>query len=469
MSERSERTSRQGAGRGRGHDAGSSTPGAALAAPGGGPRRSRLTTWGGTYRARPAHVATPRSTAEVAELVAAAARGGQTVKAVGARHSFTDIAMTDGLLLRPEAMTAVRSVDTTTGLVIVEAGLPLHRLNSMLATHGLAMTNLGDIAMQTVAGAVATGTHGTGRDSAGLASFVRGLELVLADGTVVRCDPAHDADLFAAARVGLGAFGVVTAVTLQAEPAFLLHAHEEPRPLDDVLDSFDDLVAGNDHFEFYWFPHTDRALLKRHNRIGPPARPLPRLRAVVDDELLSNVAFGAICRFGRAAPGFVPLINQISARALTAREYIDASHQVFVSKRRVRFVESEYAVPRAAVVSLLRELRATIGRSPWRITFPVEVRVAPADDLWLSMASARDTAYVAVHVFRRTSWDDYFRAFESIAVAVGGRPHWGKLHTRDAAYLKGVYPRFADAVAVRDRVDPGRVFGNAYLDRVLGP
>jgi L-gulono-1,4-lactone dehydrogenase len=432
-------------------------------------RRSRLATWGRTFQARPARVASPRSAEQVADLVVAAAAAGQTVKAVGSRHSFTDIAMTDGLLLRPEGMTAIRLIDTSTGLVTVEAGVPLHRLNTVLEAHGLALTNLGDIAAQTVAGAIATGTHGTGRDTGALASFVRGLELVLADGAFVRCDPTSDPDLFAAARIGLGAYGVITAVTLQAEPAFLLHAREEPRRLDDVLDSFDDLVAANDHFEFYWFPHTDRVLLKRNNRVEPPARPLPRLRAVVDDELLANVAFGVICQFGRAAPGFVPVMNQISARALSAREYVDVAHRVFTSSRRVRFVESEYAVPRADLPPLLRELRAAIDRSPWRITFPVEVRVVPADDLWLSTSCSRDTAYVAVHVFRRTPYDGYFRAFESIAVAVGGRPQWGKLHTRDAAYLRSAYPRFADALAVRDRVDPDRVFANAYLDRVLGP
>jgi FAD-linked oxidoreductase len=398
-----------------------------------------------------------------------AQREGLAVKAVGSRHSFTDIAMTDGLLLLPAGMTAVRSIDTAAALVTVEAGLPLRRLNAVLATHRLAMTNLGDVDAQTVAGAIATGTHGTGRASAGLASFVRGLELVLADGTVVGCDKARDPELFAAAQVGLGAFGVVTAVTLQVEPAFLLHAREEPCLLGDVLDSFDELVASNDHVEFYWFPHTDRALLKRNNRVGPPAKPLRRMRTLVDDELLSNVAFGGICHIGRALPSVVPAMNQVSARALTAREYVDASDRVFTSKRRVRFVESEYAVPRSEVVPLLRELRATIDRSAWRIAFPVEVRVAPADDMWLSTAACRDTAYIAVHVFRNTPWDGYFAAFEAMVVAVGGRPHWGKLHTRDAAYLRATYPRFADALAVRDRVDPARVFANAYLNRVLGP
>jgi FAD-linked oxidoreductase len=431
--------------------------------------RRRWTTWGGTFQARPASVVTPRSTDEVAELVATAARNGMTVKAVGTGHSFTDIAITDGLLIRPGGMTALRSVDTGSGLVTVEGGLLLCHLNAMLAAHGLAMTNLGDIDKQTVAGAMATGTHGTGRDSGALASMVRGLELVLADGQVVRCGLTREPELFAAARVGLGAFGVITAVTLQTEPAFLLQAKEAPGRLDEILESFDDLVAANDHFEFHWFPHTDRVLLKRNNRVEPPARPLRRLRAFVDDELLANVAFSAVCRFGRAAPGFVPLVNQVSSRALTAREYVDASHRVFTSSRRVHFVESEYAVPRAAAVSVLRELRACIDRSPWRITIPVEVRVAPADDLWLSTAHSRDTAYIAVHVFRRTPHEDYFQALEEIAVGVGGRPHWGKLHTRDSSHLALAYPRFADTVRVRDRVDPDRVFANAYLDRVLGP
>jgi len=183
---------------------------------------------------------------------------------------------------------------------------------------------------------------------------------------------------------------------------------------------------------------------------------------------LSNTAFGLLNTVARAAPRFVPRLNQISSRALSARTYTDVSHTVFASRREVRFVEMEYALPREAAVTVLQEVRALIIASPWRISFPIEVRVAPADDLWLSTAYERDSVYVAVHCLDRTPYGAYFGAVEAIAVAYGGRPHWGKLHNRSAADLAGAYPRWDDVQRVRDEVDPDRRFGNAYLARVLG-
>jgi FAD-linked oxidoreductase len=426
-------------------------------------------TWSGTQQARPRRVVVPNGTAEVAAAVRAAAAAGERVRMVGSGHSFTGVAVTDGTLLSPTSLARVRSVDRAAGTVTVEAGLPLCDLNAVLDAHGLALANLGDITVQTAAGAVQTGTHGTGRDVGGLAGQVVGLELVLADGSVAACSATEDPELFAAARVGMGAFGVVTALTLAVVPAFLLHAREEPMRLDDVLERLPELRAGNDHFEFYWFPHTGLTSTKRNNRVDGPARPLTPFRAWLDDDFLSNTVFERVNRVARRLPAAVPAINQVSARALSARSYTDASHRVFATTRRVRFVEMEYAVPAEHAADALREVRARVDAGGHRVSFPLEVRFAPADDVWLSTAHGRDTAYIAAHVYRGAPYGRYFADLESVFTAVGGRPHWGKVHTRDRAYLERVYPRLADAAAVRDRVDPERRFANAYLDRVLGP
>jgi L-gulonolactone oxidase len=406
--------------------------------------------------------------AEVVAAVRAAAEGELAVKAVGTGHSFTSVAATDGVLLRPEGLTGVRSVDSESGLVTVEAGMPLHRLCAVLAEHGLALANLGDVATQTVSGAISTGTHGTGRDSGGLADQVRGLELVLADGSVVTCSGQEQADLFAAARLGLGALGVITAVTLQAEPAFLLHAREERRPLDEVLESFDELTAANEHFEFFWFPHTAWTITKRNNRAEGPAAPPSPVRRWLEDDLLGNTAYTMVLRAGRAAPRFVPPLNHLCVRVSGDREFTDRSDRVFTSPRRFRFVEMEYAVPRSAAVPALRELRTLLGRSHWYLNIPVEVRLAPRDDVWLSPAYDRDTAYIAVHVFHRMPHETCFAAVESLLAGYAGRPHWGKLHSRNGGELAELYPRFSDFLAVRDKVDPERRFGNGYLRQVLG-
>ncbi len=427
------------------------------------------TNWAGTVRAD-VTVASPGSVSQLQRVVAESAAQGRRVKPIGAGHSFTAIGATDGVQLRLDRMGGIVHADRATGLVTVLAGTRLHDLNEALWTLGLALTNLGDIDVQTVAGAISTGTHGTGLRLGGLATQVRALDLVLADGSLLHCSADEEPQVFAAARVGLGALGVIVTVTLQCEPAFALHAAESPASLDEVLADLDDLVDRHDHVEFYWFPHTRRVLTKRNDRVpeGTPLRPLSRLRHRIDDELLSNTVFDGINRVTTRRPALIPRANAVAARALSAREYVDRSYRVFASPRTVRFREMEYAVPRAAVPDLLAGIETYLDRSGEQIGFPVEVRFAAADDIWLSTASGRDTGYVAVHQYHRRDHESYFRAVEAVAQDLDGRPHWGKLHFRDAASLAATYPHHADFVAVRDKLDPDRVFGNPYLDTVLG-
>ncbi|MFE6337602.1 D-arabinono-1,4-lactone oxidase [Streptomyces sp. NPDC057798] len=424
--------------------------------------------WGGNVSARPAREVTPASAEELAEAVRRAAEDGLTVKAVGTGHSFTSIAATDGVLIRPDLLTGIRHIDRDAMTVTVEAGTPLKRLNLALAREGLSLTNMGDIMEQTVSGATSTGTHGTGRESGSIAAQITALELVTADGSVLTCSPKENPEVFAAARIGLGALGIVTAITFAVEPVFLLTAREEPMSFDRVTRDFDELWAENEHFEFYWFPHTGSTNTKRNNRSAGPERPVGQVKAWFEDEFLSNGVFQAAQWVGRAAPAAVPAIARISSKALSARTYTDIPYKVFTSPRRVRFVEMEYAVPRAAVVETLRELKSMIDRSDLKVSFPVEVRTAPADDIALSTAAGRDSGYIAVHMAKGAPYQRYFTAAERIFTAHEGRPHWGKVHTRDAEYFAGAYPRFGEFTALRDRLDPDRLFRNDYLRRVLG-
>jgi FAD-linked oxidoreductase len=426
--------------------------------------------WAGNESARPRRIALPRSAHEVADEVRKAAADGLTVRMAGTGHSFTPAAATDGVLLHPGGMTSIRSVDTAAGLVTVEAGCPLRVLNASLQARGLSLANMGDIQAQTVAGAIQTGTHGTGRDIGGMAAQVAGLELVLADGTVASCSADSPGDgLFDAARVGLGALGVVTAVTLRVVPAFLLEAREQPMRWSEVISRLDELTSGNEHFEFYWFPHTEGCLTKRNNSSPGPPRPLPAFRYLLDDEFLSNTLFGVTCRLGHAFPAAIKTVNGVAGKALGSRSYVDAAYRVFTSPRRVRFKEQEYAIPRESLADVLGEIRSLFARRDWRISFPIEVRVTPGDDPWLSTAFGRASAYIAIHVFHASPHQEYFRDVEAVMTAVAGRPHWGKMHTRGAEYLRQAYPKHGDFVALRDRLDPERRFGNAYLAQVLGP
>ncbi len=424
--------------------------------------------WAGTVKANPQLVVEPETVDDVVAAVNAATGNDQTIRMIGSGHSFTAAAQANGVMLRPQRLNAIRSVDTAANTITVDAGVNLTALCDVLDQNGLALTNMGDIRVQTIAGAIQTSTHGTGRDSGTFAAMVRELELVLADGSVATVSATSDSELFNAARAGLGAFGIITAVTLAVEPAFRLHAHEHPASFGDTVESFDKWTAEHDHVEFFWFPHTEGCLVKKNDRTDAPAQPIGKLKAWWDDDFLSNTMFGALCRLGRAAPGYVPVINKFAARALSERSFTDVSWKVFTSERDVKFVEMEYALPRAELLPALGELKDLLDNGPWRITFPIEVRSVPGDDAWLSTAHGRDTGYIAVHAFQRME-HDWFAPAEAIFRKHGGRPHWGKMNTRTAADLAPDYPHWADVARVRDRVDPDRRFANAYTDRVLGP
>ncbi|HLS46354.1 MAG TPA: D-arabinono-1,4-lactone oxidase [Ornithinicoccus sp.] len=435
---------------------------------------SAWTNWAGNQTCDPVVVGTPRTAADVVELVERARHQGRRVKAVGAGHSFTGIAVTDGVQVDLSGLSGVINVDRERRRVRVGAGTPLHVLNPALEALGLALPNLGDIDRQSIAGAISTGTHGTGAALQGIAAAVTGLTLVTSDGSVVECSADEDPALFHAARVSLGALGIITEVELQCVPPFQLHAVEGSASIGEVLDSVDALAAGNDHVDIHWFPHTDRCLLKRNNRVEAPppgaaGRPLPAWRETLDDRFLANTAYEQINRLATRRPGWVPRINKVSARVLGARQFTDTSWKVFCSPRDVRFTESEYAVPRASLGPVMAELMAWIDQSREPLPFPVEIRFTAADDVWLSTAYERDNAYVAVHQFHRMDGSRYFAAFEAIVREHAGRPHWGKLHTLTAEELRALYPRFDDFLATREQVDPGRTFANDYLDRVLGP
>lgn len=426
------------------------------------------TNWARSVEARPAKTAHPGSTPEVIALVREAVAAGETVKAIGAGHSFTPIGATDGVLLHLDRMASVLGWDLESQRVRVQAGISLRDLNPILKGHGLALPNLGDVDPQSVAGAVSTGTHGTGGLLHGISHTVVGVQLVTAAGDVLEIDESHE--FFGASRVTLGALGIITEITLQCVPAFLLHAREEPMALHEAFDQLDDLIDANDHFEFYWFPHTEKALIKRNNRVpaGTERQTVGPFRQWFDDEFLSNDVFNLVNKVAHRRPALIPKINNFSGSVLSAREYIDDSFKVFVSPRRVKFRESEFAVPRYALQDVLDELRTWLDSGHENVSFPIEVRFTAADDVWMSTGHERDNAYVAVHQHIDFDYRSYFAAAESIFTEHEGRPHWGKIHTLGADYFRERYSRFDDFVEIRDRLDPDRVFTNAYLDRVLG-
>ncbi len=426
--------------------------------------------WARTEKVRPQLVEYPNTIEAVRRSVRSAAGRGRPVKAVGSGHSFTGIAVAPGTLLDLSDLSGLVSVDRERARARLLAGTRLHRIPALLAPYGLAMTNLGDIDRQSISGAISTGTHGTGAQFGGIATQIVAATLVTADGELLTIDEDNEPGILPAVALSLGALGVLVDVTVQCIPAFVLEAVERPEPLDAVVDDLISRAMAVDHFEFYWFPHTDIALTKTNTRraADTATKPLSAVAKTVDDILIGNGVHQAVCSVGRAVPALVPGINRLSAKVWGDRTFSDASHRVFATSRGVRFREMEYAVPVENLAAAFRDVQRLIAENDWRIEFPVEVRVAAADDLWMSTATGRASGYIAVHRYWKTDPTAYFAAVEDVMLGHGGRPHWGKMHSLDATVLRERYPRFDDFIALRDRLDPDRLFRNPYLRRVLG-
>ena len=425
--------------------------------------------WAGDQQCVPAAVERPGSVDELRSAVTRAVDAGETVRAAASGHSFTDIACTDGVMLRLERMNRVLEVDRGAGLAKVEAGIVIRDLSEALAREGLALENLGDIDVQTVAGAISTATHGTGERFGNISAQVEALELVTADGSVVECSRESDPDLWRAARVGLGSLGAIATMTFRVVPAFTIRRHDHPLPLEEAFTRLDELAAANDHFEFYVFPHTRTALCRESKHTEEPPDPYGRVEEFLRETVLENHAFALLCGVGKRFPRRIPAINRLITRTLSGSVKTDASHRVFSTRRLTRFTEMEYAVPRPDGPEALRRVLDMIERRRYAVPFPIEYRIVAGDDAYLSTAHGRDTVYIAVHMYRGMTWEPYFRAVEAIMDDYEGRPHWGKRHFQSAATLAPRYPEWDRFQAVRARLDPDGQFQNEYAKRVLGP
>ena len=430
--------------------------------------------WAGTQTCVPGTVHQPADAGEVGRIVRDAVASGSTVRPLGAGHSFTPVAVTDGHRVQLDKMTGFVGSDADAGTVTLQAGTRLRDVPGILRPRGLALANQGDVDPQALAGAVSTGTHGTGLGFTGFAGMVKGFRIVGADGEEVH---AYDGaagtagDLFRLGRLSLGIFGVITELTLEGVPAFRLSADEHAENVDEVRRTFPERVAAVDHMEFYWFPGTDLALVKENTRLpgvegmesaNDPGL-LGRAGEFIADEVINNAGLLALCEAAKAAPKLTRKLNAFAAKTVSTRRYVDEAHKVFVSPRRVRFSEMEYAVPLDSLPEVLDEVRRTIDRHHAWVSFPLEIRAAKGDDVALSTAYGRDSAYIAVHRYHREEYREYFDLLEPIFLAAGGRPHWGKLHTLGAEQLRERYPLFDDVARLRRRLDPNGVFLNDHL------
>lgn len=428
--------------------------------------------WSGGVTETSQLAAGPTSETAVSALVIGAGGSGLKVKTVGSGHSFNDIAGTEGLRLHFDDYRGLVSLNPDTRVATFRSGTRMHEVHDLLTGHGLTLENQGDVSAPTIAGAISTGTHGTGLGTSGLSSMVKGLRMVLANGEIVYCDERNHAELFECARLGLGALGIIVEVAIQCVPAFRVEANESAEPLDAVLNSFVERARSTDYFSFFWFPHSEQALVKSHRRLAEGEEPEglggKNATKFFDEELVQYWAQGLAASLGTIAPGIVQKLSQFTSTLTGSRHYVEDSATMFGNAKRMRYNQLEYAVPLTDGPGVVHEIRRQLDAHGLTVSFPIEVRCGAADDVPLSPAYGRETAYIAVHRYVREPHAEYFGVVEEVLQAAGGRPHWGMMHTLRAPQLRELYPKFDEFVALRDRVDPDRVFDNSYLERSLG-
>lgn len=384
--------------------------------------------WSGSVECHPSQIATPASEDEIAAIVRQAAQENRTVRVCGSGHSFVPLCATDDVLISLDNFAGIESVEPEQLDATIRAGTKIHDLGKPLRASGLALANQGDVDVQSLAGAISTGTHGTGHTLGSLSTQVVGLRLITADGQTLSCSLDENADLLPALQVSLGAFGVTTAIRLRLVPAYRLHEHTWQEPIDDCLAALEERIASSRHFEFFWYPATDLAHPKALNPTEAEPNPMPGVEG----------------------------------------QRIDHSDCVFPSVRENRFNEMEYSLPAAAGPSCFREIRAMMQSRHREVAWPVEYRTVAADAIDLSPASGRATVAISIHQGAALAHRAFFAAAEPIFRAHGGRPHWGKMHSLRAAELEPLYPRWHHFHAVRRRLDPANRFRNGHLRELFG-
>jgi FAD-linked oxidoreductase len=426
----------------------------------------RWRNWSGSVDFKPREVATPRSVDELAQTVAGYAREGRHMRVTGSGHSFTPLVRSDDVLISMAGLSGITAVDAERGTVTVLGGTPLKKLGDDLLARGLAQENLGDIDVQTITGALSTGTHGTGLGFGTLSTQIAALTLVTASGDVLELSPDRDPDTFKAAQVSLGALGVVAAVTLRVVPAKRLRYQTRRERLESCLGNYMHYSRENAHFEFYWFPYTKwtQAKLTNETTDKPTGS---NLGSELNRVVLENGVFWLLSAISRTIPPLSPAMCKASTLGIAATTAVGYSHHIYATPRAVRFQEMEYNIPIERFAEVMGEIDRRITRGKFRVNFPLECRFVKGDDIWLSPAYGRDSAYIAAHMFKGMPYKEYFAALEEIFQRYDGRPHWGKLHTLTAATLSQRYPHWDDFRRVRAALDPNGVFLNDYLRALL--
>jgi FAD-linked oxidoreductase len=422
--------------------------------------------WSSSVRCSPQLVAQPASIEDVVRLVKECGQMDRTIRVVGSGHSFTPLAQTDDVLVSLDRLQGIEQIDRERGTVTVLGGTKLKLLGDTLLKVGLAQENLGDIDVQSIAGAISTGTHGTGIRFGSLSTQVEHLTLVTANGDLLECSLEQDPKLFKAVQVSLGTLGIIVRVTLRVVPSKRLHYQVRRESLEHCLLQLEEYKQKNTHFEFFWLPYTEYVQAKCINETEKPVN-AGSLWAAFNRVVLENGAYWVLSEGCRLIPRLCQTVSNISAQAIAPVDEVDYSHRIYATPRWVRFNEMEYNIPAEHFSTVFTEIRECISREHFAVHFPIECRFVHADDIWLSPAYERSSAYIAVHMYKGMPYQSYFAQIEEIFQRYQGRPHWGKMHTLTAERLALLYPHWQDFQRIRVRLDPKGLFLNAYLRQLF--
>jgi FAD-linked oxidoreductase len=429
--------------------------------------RRRWRNWSGLVEAVPNFRSYPVSLEEIQAEVLRAAEDGERLRVGGSGQSFTPLCWTDENLMSLDHFTGIESADMQHRRVWVRSGTRLLELAQRLSERGLAQDVLGSSGQQTLAGAISTGTHGSGAGFGNMSTQITGLKMVCADGSVKTISAESDRDLFDAARLSLGALGVITHVELQCVDAYRLHYRNQKDTLADTLKRLEFLKRSHRHFEFAWFPYSDKVLHKFMDLTTELASPLNPQR-IARNLVIENGAMWALSEMSRRMPRSTAPARRMVDWSSSNTDFIGEPDRRYETRRMVRFIESACSVPAAQLPAVLAQMDRLIRALKFKLHLPVEVRFVKADDIWLSPSYGRDSAFISVSAPRGVPRDDYFAAMAEVFDRHDGRPHWGKLHTKTAEDFAGLYPRFADFQRLRQQLDPRGLFLNPHLCAIFG-
>lgn len=425
--------------------------------------RKSWTNWSGSVTAAPELIRHPKTIDEVVAIVRhECLKKGKYLRVVGSAHSFTAVAASDQVLVSLDELQGVVSVDADEQTAVVWAGTKLKRLGELLHEEGLAQENLGDIDVQSIAGAISTGTHGSGLRLGSIATQVIGITVVNGLGEVLEYTLQSHPAVFRALQVSLGTLGIIVQVKLRLRSSYVLSYESKRMALTDCLTQLPNLVEDNRHFEFFWFPYAETCQVKLMNETDAPM-PTNKWIEYVNEKLVENTLFGLLSGLCKMIPTASAAISRLSASSVPVATKANYSHRIFATERTVRFYEMEYSLPKEAMTSVIREMREAMERERFHVHFPIECRYVAADEIWLSPAYGRDSAYIAVHMYKGMPYKRYFEVMEQIFLRYEGRPHWGKMHTLKAANLIKRYPMWQEFAEIRKQMDPHDLFMSPYL------